>query len=277
VTIRLRRRLKHRLFVAIATNRRAGLLRFSHGAARAYLRGYDNINYDMLSNGEARVLACVGATNPTCLFDVGANVGDWARQAVSVASGAKIHCFEIVPDTAAVLRQNLQGQRNVVVNPFGLAAEEGDVAVEVTPGDNSRASTVPLPGVMNPGETIRCPVMRGDDYCRQDGISHIDMLKIDTEGGDYDVLRGFEDMLSRRAVDVIQFEYGLWSIWTKHLLIDHHALLANFGYLVGKVFPTYVDFRTYDPAVDEDFRGPNYLAVRAERSQLIDILGGGPR
>jgi hypothetical protein len=39
---------------------------------------------------------------------------------------------------------------------------------------------------------------------------------------------------------------------------------------VGKVYPTYVDFRSYR-LTDEDFRGPNYLAVRRERNDLIGL------
>ena len=41
--------------------------------------------------------------------------------------------------------------------------------------------------------------------------------------------------------------------------------------VVGKIFPSYVDFREYE-LKDEDFQGPNYLAVRAARADLIALL-----
>ena len=43
------------------------------------------------------------------------------------------------------------------------------------------------------------------------------------------------------------------------------------GYLVGRLFPDFVDFRAY-ALEDEDFSGPNYVAVRKTRSDIVDAL-----
>ena len=52
-----------------------------------------------------------------------------------------------------------------------------------------------------------------------------------------------------------------------------HELLGSHGYAVGKIYPDYVEFRDYS-LDDEDFVGPNYLAVRRERAGWIDRLAG---
>ena len=75
------------------------------------------------------------------------------------------------------------------------------------------------------------------------------------------------------GIDVsrLQFEYGRTSILTKFLLRDFHEFFEERGYAVGKIFPNYVDFRPY--SIDhEDFIGPNFLAVRRERRDWIDLL-----
>jgi hypothetical protein len=59
---------------------------------------------------------------------------------------------------------------------------------------------------------------------------------------------------------------------SKWLLRDAYQLLGGHGFALGKIYPTYVDFRDYDVARDEDLRGPNYLAVRRDRADLIDLL-----
>jgi hypothetical protein len=121
-------------------------------------------------------------------------------------------------------------------------------------------------------EQLTCDAVTGDAYCAEHGIRRIDLLKIDTEGLDLRVLRGFDHMLASGAVDVVQFEYGLANIASHTLLADFHAFLGERGFAVGKIWPREVEFRDYDPRLDENFRGPNYLAVRHARDDLIARL-----
>ena len=114
----------------------------------------------------------------------------------------------------------------------------------------------------------------GDRYCEERGIETIDLLKIDVEGFEDRVLRGFSRMLGAGKVTAVQFEYGLANINTRFLLKDFHELLEGMGFVVGKVFPKYVDFRPYEIATDEDFKGPNFLAVHSRHATLIDVLAG---
>jgi hypothetical protein len=117
---------------------------------------------------------------------------------------------------------------------------------------------------------VQASTTTGDAYVAARGISRIEYCKIDVEGMEWEVLDGFSASLGAGVLQAIQFEYGRKSILTKHLLGDLYALLEGYGYLVGKVYPTYVDFRSYR-LTDEDFRGPNYLAVRRERNDLIGL------
>ena len=64
-------------------------------------------------------------------------------------------------------------------------------------------------------EWVEGRVSTGDDYCREHSVSSLDLLKVDTEGSDLQVLRGFREMLERRAIDVVQFEYGRASITSR--------------------------------------------------------------
>jgi hypothetical protein len=82
------------------------------------------------------------------------------------------------------------------------------------------------------------------------------------EGAEHLVLEGLETQLRSERVRFVQFEYGRVNILTHFLLRDFYQLFASYGYVVGKIYPDYVDFREYDLS-DEDFMGPNYLACRA--------------
>jgi hypothetical protein len=116
-------------------------------------------------------------------------------------------------------------------------------------------------------------VQTGDDYVSAEGLSRIDFLKIDVEGAEHLVLEGFEKTFSREAIDLVQFEYGKVSILTHFLLLDYYRLFESKGFVVGKLFPDGVDFRPY--SLDhEDFIGPNFVACRKARTDLIDALRG---
>ena len=108
---------------------------------------------------------------------------------------------------------------------------------------------------------VRCPNI--DDFVNGIKIVRINFLKIDTEGMDHQIHKGAVDMLKGKRIDVVQFEYGMVSVETKFILKDFFQFFENYGYVVGKIYPTYVDFRQYHRSM-EDFIGPNFLAVRSD-------------
>ena len=109
-----------------------------------------------------------------------------------------------------------------------------------------------------------------DAYCKADRIETVDFVKIDVEGAEHRVLGGFGEYLRAQAVHCIQFEYGAFSTQTRFLLADYYGLLGD-GYWIGKIFPTYVDFRPYDWSMD-DFRFSNYCCVSKQRPDLRTLL-----
>ena len=108
---------------------------------------------------------------------------------------------------------------------------------------------------------------RGDRYCLQATIENIDLLKIDVEGAEPSVLSGFGDGIHPNKTPVVQFEYGRVNIENKFLLRDSYIYFRERGYLVGKLLPDEIRIREYS-AWDEDFLGPNYVAIRPDLKSL---------
>jgi FkbM family methyltransferase len=204
------------------------------------------------------------------VFDVGANVGDWTAEVLHAASEARVHSFELVPETAMRLSDRFRHNPRVTVVATGLSDEDATVPVKHYPGHTTVSGITDFPHPYD-HEWLDAAVVRGDDYCAVHGIDHIDYLKIDAEGSDHRVLAGFEKMLKAGRIDAIQFEYGQANISARFLLADYHALLGDTGYVVGKLYPDHVEFRGYKLA-DEDFIGPNIVAVRSDRAELLALL-----
>jgi FkbM family methyltransferase len=260
---------------AIARRRDRFLFRALASASTLYLDMYANVCFEMDVNGERRVLSVLAARGADCILDVGANVGDWSIAAAGLAPRARIEAFEIVPDTAEELRRHLAavGASAVNVNAIGLSDADGTVEVAHLPGFSQGSSAA----VVQPAGEVQwrtCRVQTGDGFCAEHGIDHVDFLKIDVEGLEGRVLAGFHRMLSSAQIDVVQFEYGHLNASVRFLLGDFYDLFDGHGYAVGKIYPDRVDFHDYDAWRDENFKGPNYLAVRRELTELIGRLAG---
>jgi FkbM family methyltransferase len=229
--------------------------------AEKIVLAYKNFNYDFATNGEEFLLRDVIAPQqPRVIFDVGANVGDWAVMAAKHCPDATIHAFEIVPATADICAQNVAGEKRIILNRFGLADKAGEIPIRVYDGLSTHSSAVDFPHNA-PSQVVPCPAQTGDDYVRAQNVAQIDLLLLDVEGAENRVMAGFAETLRLGKIRAIQFEYGRANILSKFLLRDWYELLTPLGYKIGKLYPTYVDYKPYDLR-DEDFIGPNYVAVR---------------
>ena len=236
------------------------------------LDGYNNLNYFPGENGEFWLLSKLASLPLSCFFDAGANVGEWTVAVKKFFPSAAVHSFEIHPQTFVTLSESAAGLSGVKLVNHGLSDFSGELKMHCFAESSGLTSAVdfPHPESFKHG-TILASVITGDSYVSQNGIDHIDFLKIDVEGMEDKVLRGFEETVCRGAIDMIQFEYGLVNIVTHFLLRDFYEYLESRGYIIGKIYPGYVDFKPYALS-SEDFRGPNYLAVLRNNIDLIQLL-----
>lgn len=233
-----------------------------------FLNCYESASdHEAVNAGERALLAAWSRFNFGCILDVGANVGIWALMAHDCFPECRIHCFEIMASTAEELRRKTADIPQITVNGCGLLDHEGEIELRYFPGVSTITTMTAYPHqfecVLAKGR-----VVTGDGYIERHGIDHVDMIKLDVEGAESLVLKGLAKIISEGRVDVVQFEYGQVSILTKYLLQDFYNFFTVQGYRVGKIYPDYVEFRDY-AFEHEDFRGSNYVAVRADRSDLI--------
>lgn len=235
-------------------------------------RGLNNVDFDMASNGEMRVLDIISKKQPKCVFDVGANVGEWSLLVHRLNPGCVIHAFEIVPDTFNQLAKNTEGIPNVFRMNKGLSSESGMLDIYI--GGGSETATAFKIGADSGHresykKAVRCETLLASEYIEANQISKIDFVKIDTEGMDLRVIKGFEDHIGKVAA--IQFEYGIFNISSHDLLSDFCEYLRNKGFCVGKIFPNTVEFFDYNFHM-ENFHGSNFIAVNSSDKDLISAL-----
>jgi FkbM family methyltransferase len=133
-----------------------------------------------------------GSRRGTVIFDVGANAGQTIKRFSEAFESPVIHAFEPSQQTFADLQRNTR-LGSVNLNNFALGAEPGTLVNENTISDMSSFHELGPDGWGSIQRRISVEVKTIDDYCVQNRISSIDILKSDTQGFDLEVLKAHRD------------------------------------------------------------------------------------
>jgi FkbM family methyltransferase len=142
------------------------------------------------------------------IFDVGANLGIYSFAALACEASATVHAFEPTPEIAAQLRKaaELNGLR-IGVHEVAVSSKAGHAKLNRFRGDwGTNGGMNFVFGSANTGDPNRVSTIRLDDFCHENDILRIDLLKVDVQGHEYEVFLGAKNLLSRGAIKQIFFE-----------------------------------------------------------------------
>lgn len=194
------------------------------------------------------------------LFDVGANQGNWTGKALALrgSKAIRIEAFEPSSETRRILAERVDSNASVGVNAVALSSEVGTACFysnSVGAGTNSLDSVS--------GDRVEeVEVSTIDMYMAKHGLQHIDFLKIDTEGFDFNVLQGASEALQQGNIEIVQFEYNWRWLINHKSLRDVFAFIADKPYRFGKLSRNRVHlFEAWHFELDRYFEN-NYVLVR---------------
>lgn len=212
--------------------------------------------------------ACRGADTPV-VFDVGANVGDYARLVRRHLPRAAVYCFEPSRPTFEQLERDLRG--DALTRPFNLGLSDEEKSVELysytVEGEEQslissidrRLPTQVVKVEVSASEEVRVQTL--DAFCEAEGVGRIDFLKLDVEGHEMAVLRGARRMLERGAISAVQFEFGPANIYSRTYFYDFWTLLSG-DFRIFRIVPRGLAPVAYYGEHREVFLTTNYLALR---------------
>ncbi len=208
----------------------------------------------------------------------GGYIGDHAvLVARAMESGGRCYAFEPNIESARLMRRNIANNRvtNLTVSELGLWNEDNGRLVML--GDDSHAHPV---RATDPGSAEQVVTIMLDSYAKTHGISKLDLLMLDIEGGEQAALEGAIGFLGRSNHDAptvifeIHRSYVDWSNGLERTPLLR--LMTDVGY---KVFAVR-DFQSNVPMgdclielvppdavfLDGPPHGFNMLAVKDERA-----------
>ena len=181
-------------------------------------------------------------TTVRVIVDVGANRGQSARRFRKAFPEASLHCLEPGPSAFAELKRSVGDWPNVFVHQLALGASAGAGSLDDRADDMARVAAT---GSAEGGASVTIDTL--DAFARRAGLATIDYLKIDTEGGDADVLRGGADLLDRSAVAIIDVEVGMNPDNGLHRpMAEILSLLEPRGYRLFGVYEQTLEWPTAD-------------------------------
>ncbi len=235
---------------------------------------------DGRSNGENRFLDLLASLHAAAgydsVIDVGANRGDWTAAAAARLSPRGIRrffCVEPIPTFANVIRDRLKNTAGIELIERVLSDRSGGTAEIFEAGGGGRMYRDYRGADEGTALTTKkivshhVPIATGDEVFGALGVAPY-LLKIDCDGHDLHVLRGFRQTLKDKR-PLVQFEYSDFWIGAGSRLREACALLGGAGYNTYKVFPDrLVRFRFN--GLFETFGYQNIVAVPREMRALSD-------
>jgi len=128
--------------------------------------------------------------NPKVIFDIGGNIGITSIYLASLFPDAKIYTFEPLKENFQILQKNTSQFKNIKAFNIGLGLENGSFKVYLSDNKENYGGVSfysEVEGSLSEPFT-ECEVKNVNDFIVEFDINSVDLIKIDTEGAEYDIL-----------------------------------------------------------------------------------------
>lgn len=171
------------------------------------------------------------------ILDVGANVGSMAFRFAGVASKGHVYAFEPTDYAHAKLLKNisLNPQLAARITPVQCFLADQNSrkhqmkAYASWKVDGSAPNMHPLHGgAIKPADSV--PAVTLDHFCLESAIQRVDLIKIDTDGHEYKVLRGACKTI-KKYLPYVVFEIGGYVLNEQQIEFEQfYDYFGNLGY-----------------------------------------------
>ncbi|MGC9397156.1 MAG: FkbM family methyltransferase [Anaerolineae bacterium] len=120
------------------------------------------------------------------IIDIGAGLGDFAVSVAYEHPTCEVYAYEPFPESYRLLEENvaLNAAGNVIAAPIAIGAQSGQMTLFAT-GAAVQHTTTEASGL---AETISVQGLSLDDVFEENALVTCDFLKMDCEGGEFDIL-----------------------------------------------------------------------------------------
>lgn len=185
-------------------------------------------------------------SNNPIIFDVGGNKGQSIEKYLKIFDKPIIHSFEPIKAEFDFMYNKFRNNKNIYLNNFALGdkTEEKDFNVTAKTGNSSfnkinfgtdwlkvrsKQYNTSEEGYVTSVQKVN--VIKLDDYCKDNNISVIDLVKIDTQGYEDKVLEGSLNSIKQNNIKAIITEIMFDNVYDKYFSlsdIEKYIIPYNF-------------------------------------------------
>lgn len=149
-------------------------------------------------NGDKTLRLNYELNQQSIVLDLGGYEGQWASDIYSMYR-CKVLIFEPVSQFFKRIEQRYQNNTDIQVYEFGLGAEDAELSISV----NGASSTAHKNG----NARVNAKLVKASNFFHDNNISKIDLLKINIEGGEFDLLDNLIDSGFIASIKNIQVQF----------------------------------------------------------------------
>jgi FkbM family methyltransferase len=204
---------------------------------------------------------------PYCIFDVGSNKGQYPQMIIDniTADDFSIHCFEPGHETFKILEKSYKEDKRIKLNNIGIGKAKGETVLHFDSVGSRMASLTKRRldhfGIyFNKSEKVEINTI--DNYCSENAINHIHLLKLDIEGHELDALDGARKMFDKKSIDIVTFEFGGCNIDTRTFFQDFWYFFSGINMKIFRITPSgyFYPIESYKE-IYEQFRTTNFMVM----------------
>lgn len=182
------------------------------------------------------------------IFDIGANKGQSIERFRKIFPNSIIHSFEPNKAEFEIINKKYQNDKKIIINNIAIGdkIEKKNFFITALSGTSSfnklnlntqwikkRSSQYNTSIEGYTKKVVEVDVLTLDQYCKNNSIDNIDIVKIDTQGYEDKILGGSSEILEKNIVKMIELEVMFDDVYERHLSfsdIEKYLLPYNFRF-----------------------------------------------
>ena len=184
------------------------------------------------------------------VIDIGAHKGEFLENIISINKKMKVYSFEPQSKIFSNLKNSFTTKKNIFI--YNLAISNVNKKQKLNINIKTSTSTFSnynessywkkikdfLIAGLNKSSIVNSELVQSvtlDKFCKKNDIKKIDLLKIDTEGHEFEVLSGATNLL-KKDIRYILIEFHFSKIYKNYNKIKIEKLLKKNNYILIKKF-----------------------------------------
>lgn len=170
-----------------------------------------SINYLLNKNFNEKKLLASLSGNEIIVFDVGSNLGSYIKLVSNQNKHRLINFYSFEPNKNLIVNQKnikLPKLHKLNINNIGISNENTfkPFFIRKVSSQSSFLEKSQSKPFNNLEESVLTETIRIDDFCLENDINYIDILKIDTEGYELEVITSAMHMIKNKKIGIIKIE-----------------------------------------------------------------------